>query len=154
VAPERIAVYLDALDEKDRALWATAFYAGNRRGELQALTWPKLDLASGVIRVDPQIGAYDQRTRSIGGPKSEAGDRRIPVSGVLREYLLAHKARAGARPRGLVFARHSLAGTCNKGTEMLPFNDSTTGARARKRWIDAGLDPVTLHDARHTFASL
>ena len=33
------------------ALWATATYAGLRRGELQALRWSDLDLAGGLIRV-------------------------------------------------------------------------------------------------------
>ena len=35
--------------EKDRALWATALYAGMRRGELEALHREDVDLATGVI---------------------------------------------------------------------------------------------------------
>lgn len=42
----------------DQALWATAFYAGLRRGELQALTWTDVDLAHGVIRVER---SWDQK---------------------------------------------------------------------------------------------
>ena len=38
VSPEHAAALIDALDEeRDRGLWATAFYAGLRRGELMAL---------------------------------------------------------------------------------------------------------------------
>jgi integrase len=37
---------------QDRALWATAFYAGLRRGELQALRWQDVDLAAGFIHVE------------------------------------------------------------------------------------------------------
>src|SRR5581483_11655363 len=33
------AALLAALPDDDRALWATAFYAGLRRGELRALKW-------------------------------------------------------------------------------------------------------------------
>ena len=36
---------------KDRAIWATAIYAGLRRGELKALRREDVDLATGVIHV-------------------------------------------------------------------------------------------------------
>jgi integrase len=150
----QIASYLAALALEDRALWATAFYAGLRRGELMALRWRDVDLAAGLIRIDRELGAYDQKTKTMQGPKSAAGARRVPVSGDLRDLLLDHRARAGVRPSGLVFARSALAGVCRHGTEALPFNDSTTGRRAHKAFNAAGLAPVTLHDARHTFASL
>jgi integrase len=151
----QIASYLAALALEDRALWATAFYAGLRRGELMALRWRDVDLAAGLIRIDRELGAYDQKTKTMQGPKSAAGARRVPVSGDLRDLLLDHRARAGVRPSGLVFARGALAGFVKrKENEALPFNDSTTGQRAHKAFIGAGLPPVTLHDARHTFASL
>jgi integrase len=36
-SPTEAAALLAALDDADRALWATAFYAGLRRGELRGL---------------------------------------------------------------------------------------------------------------------
>jgi integrase len=36
-----MAALIDALKD-DRALWATAAYAGRRRGELRALTWSEV----------------------------------------------------------------------------------------------------------------
>lgn len=39
-----------ALPDRDRPLWATAFYGDLRRGELQALRWEDVDLDAGVIR--------------------------------------------------------------------------------------------------------
>jgi integrase len=151
---ERVDEYVAAVPAADRALWATAFYAGLRRGELQALTWTAVDLAGGVLHVLPETGSYDQRTRIVQGPKSTAGARRVPVVGALRDHLVAHRADAGARPRGLVFARGRLAGSCRAGTEDQPFNDSSTGGRAARAWLAAGLPPCSLHDARHTFASM
>jgi integrase len=37
--PQESAELLDKLPEHDRALWATALYAGLRRGELRGLEW-------------------------------------------------------------------------------------------------------------------
>ena len=44
-------VLLDALPEEDRALWATAFYADLRRGELRGLQDDDIDLEANLIRV-------------------------------------------------------------------------------------------------------
>ena len=41
-----------ALPEEDRALWATAFYANARRGELRALRPSDIDLEGRVIRLE------------------------------------------------------------------------------------------------------
>src|SRR6201999_1901469 len=35
-----------------------------------------------------------------------------------------------------------------------PFNPATVAKRATRTWTAAGLEPVGLHDCRHTFASL
>jgi integrase len=76
-SPDEAAQLLDALGSPERAIWATAMYAGLRRGELMALRWPDLDLAGGVIHVrrswDPQAGEI--------APKSRAGIRRVPIPG-------------------------------------------------------------------------
>jgi len=57
-APDRIAIpteataLLEALPLGERALWATALYAGLRMGELQAFDWEHLDLDENLIRVE------------------------------------------------------------------------------------------------------
>jgi integrase len=133
------AALLEALPAGDRALWATAFYGGLRRGELRALRWEDVDLASGVIRVrrswDQQAGAVD--------PKSRAGRRAVPIPAALRDHLLEHRI-ATDHPAGLVFGRSA----------ELPFDPSTVTERAGRAWRADGLGPIGLHEARHTFASL
>ncbi len=137
--PEEAAALLAALPEADRPVWATALYAGLRRGELMALRWDDLDLASGILRVER---AWDPRARQVVAVKTRAGRRRVPVAAVLREHLLDHKLRTG-RSNGLVFG---------DGDE--PFAYEALLRRAKAAWKAAGLLPIGLHEARHTFASL
>lgn len=138
-SPAEAAELLAALPEQDRALWATAMYAGLRRGELLALRWEDVDLAPGVIHVER---SWDAKEGAV-GPKSRAGRRTVPIPAVLRDYLVEHKLRSG-RHVGLVF-----------GTRYAqPFTPSNVRNRANAAWARAGLDPIGLHECRHTFASL
>jgi integrase len=151
-AVKEINGILRALDPQDRPLWATALYAGLRRGELMGLRWADIDLAAGVIRVEMN---YDPGDKVMVEVKSEAGQgRKIPICAALREELLAHRQRAPGRPRGLVFARATLGGVCRRAARDRPFNDSAVVERAKRAWARAGSAPIGLHDCRHTFASL
>jgi integrase len=138
-SPAEAEQLLEALPEHERALWAAAFYAGLRLGELRALRWEDVDLAAGVIRVRR---AWDQKAGEI-EPKSRAGVRDVPIPTVLRSYLAAHRL-ASKTDAGLVFGR----------TPSDPFNPATVNTRARKAWRAAELAPIGLHEARHTYASL
>lgn len=125
----------------DRALWACALYAGLRRGELMGLRWCDVDLAEGVISIER---AYDPKEREFIDPKSEAGRRRIPVAGALRLAFLEHRVAFGPfDPDALVF-----------GEGGRPFDDEPVHDRARAAWKTAKLEPTTLHEARHTAASV
>ncbi len=119
-------------------MWACAFYAGLRRGELRALRWEHVDFDAGLIRVergwDDVEGDQDVKT--------DAGRRILPLAGTLRRELAAHKLRTG-RAEGLVFGR----------SPTLPFTPSAVRRRAVDAWKAAGLEPMTPHEARHTFAS-
>jgi integrase len=139
-SPDEASKLLAALPESDRALWATALFAGLRLGELQALRWSDVDLASGLIRVQR---SYDEKARVFVTPKSRAGERKVPIAAVLRDELVAHKRRVGW-PDGLVFGR----------TTERPFDGSSCWRRDRLAWKRASLSPLGFHEARHTFASL
>ncbi len=140
VAPEVAAQLLDVLPVEDRALWATALYAGLRYGELRALRWSALDLAAGAIRVteswDPKEGAI--------APKTKNSQRTTPLPGLLRDYLMEHRIAAGEPPvDGLVFGDKS----------GKPFQAATIYRRADRAWEAQSLGRLRLHQARHTYAS-
>ena len=139
-SPEEAEQLLAVLPVRDRAIWATALYAGLRRGELMALRWEEVDLAAGVIHVER---AYDEKERVDIEPKSRAGRRTVPIVGALRDVLVEHKARE-RRETGLVFG----------STAEMPFQPSNVWRRAHTSWKQAGLNPIGLHEARHTFASV
>jgi integrase len=138
-SPTEAAALLAALLERDRALWATAMYAGLRRGELLALRCEDVDLAAGVIRVERSWDAKE----GVIAPKSRAARRTVPIAAALRDYLVEHKLRSG-RHVGLAF-----------GTNYAqPFTPSNVRKRANAAWERADLDAISLHECRHTFASL
>jgi integrase len=151
--PEEAAALLDPLPDEDRALWATAFYAGLRRGELRALRCS--DFNEGLTEIHVQRG-WDDREGEI-EPKSKKGDRRVPVAGTLRLILLEQFARTGRRGDDLVFGR----------TASAPFTPTTVRKRALQAWAAASvgafliresppieLVPIGLHECRHTFVSM
>jgi integrase len=149
--PAEAAALLAALPEGDRPLWATAMYAGLRRGELLALRWRDVDLVAGLIRVER---SWDLREGPV-RPKSKAGRRTVPIAQALRSHLAAHRLRSTAADDALVFGR----------TASTPFEPVTVAERAAGAWAaavvgaffagrSAKIEPIGLHECRHTFASL
>lgn len=141
VEPADFARLLAAMGDEDRALWATAGYAGLRRGELRGLRWEDVDLAAGLIRVER---GWDDEEGEIEG-KTRAARRTVPLVAELRRELVAHKLRTGRDGSALVFGL----------TATRPFYPSGRGFRNRiaAACEAAGIPPVTLHECRHTFAS-
>jgi integrase len=137
--PAEAQALLDALPADDRALWATALYAGLRRGELRALRWSDVDLAQGVIRVERGWDDREGERQLTKGRKR----LRVPITAMLRDYLAEHRAATG-RDEGFVFGR----------TATAPFKPERVTGRADRAWKAAELERITLHECRHTFASL
>jgi integrase len=171
--PDEAAELLEALPDDWRAVWATALYAGLRRGELFALRWENVDLAGGVIRVewswDPVAGFVETKNRRL---------RTVPLAALLRSHLLQHKLRTG-RSTGLVFGRN--AGTPASDTGLRWAAQKAWKRESQKRAIDliastnerlgraaddytadelaaaaakVGLKPIGLHECRHTYVTL
>ncbi len=129
---------LAALPSVDQPIWATAFYAGLRLGEIRAIRWADLDFERRLLRVQRSWDAKEGPVL----PKSRAGLRVVPMPNPLHDQLLRHR-NATLDRAGLVFTRG----------DGLPFCDSTVRQRAMRVWNKAGLKPIGFHEARHTYAS-
>lgn len=110
----------------DRAGWGLAFYTGMRRSEIGRAQWPHVFWEADEIMVAKS--------------KSDAGEgRRVPMVGSLKKILREEWMRVGRPETGRIVKRSVLSGKWQ--------------ARADIAWERAGLARVTLHEARHTYAS-
>lgn len=132
-SPAEAERILAAVAPDDRALWATAIYAGLRRGELMALRWEDVDLAAGVIHVRRGWDTIEGEIE----PKSRHGHRRVPIPAVLRDHLVERRMTS---EESYVF-----------GGALRVRKMAERGAAAMSK---AGIDPLAIHYARHTYASL
>jgi integrase len=151
--PDEARWLIEALQPEDRALWATAMYAGLRHGELRALQARDVDLERG--RIDVQRG-WDQHEGEI-EPKSQKGTRTTIITRPLHQLLAGYLRDTGREGRDLIFGR----------TPTKPFQGSSVNKRARKAWATARkledsqgtsptaeqIHPIGLQECRHTAVS-
>jgi integrase len=143
--PDEIRRLLAATTGKWRAMLMVATFAGLRASELRGLRWEDVDLKRGELAVRQRADRYNV----IGKPKSEAGERTIPLApdvvNTLREWKLAcPKGEAG-----LVFP--SSTGRIEHHANILR---ALTPVMAKAGLTDRGGQPkYGLHAFRHFFAS-
>jgi integrase len=158
-APAEGALLLAALGYPEKAIHAGAMYAGMRRGELQAVEDADVDLDANLIEVRY---SWDQEAGRV-AVKTKACRRTLPIPSALRPTLLDHRMRRPWRD-GLFFGReHDQAFTPSTvrrrareawGWKEIP---NTERSGPRTTWVKAredALEPIGLHECRHTFASL
>jgi integrase len=87
--PDEIKAVVSKLKGRWRPLLLTAIFTGVRASELRGLRWPDVDLAKAELHVHQRADRYNK----IDAPKSEAGERTVPlppiVVSALREWKLA-----------------------------------------------------------------
>jgi integrase len=86
---EEIRKFIAALTKEWRPFFLTAIFTGMRLSELRGLRWINVDLARGEIHVRERADAFHE----MGPPKSESGQRTIPIGpmvvNTLKEWKLA-----------------------------------------------------------------
>lgn len=139
--PREIQALIEVLPPHYRALWTTAVYSGLRRGELQALLWKNVDLEAGIIKVE----ANWDRVVGLIEPKTGAGRRKVPVPRAIARELRSYRVWQGNGGEGFVFS-------INGGER--PFDPTNAMRTATRLWKRAGLNKLSFHQCRHTYASL
>ena len=129
LAPEA-ARLLAVLEPEDRLPYAIAFYAGLRRSEIYRLDWE-----------DVLDGDHIATRLIVRRSKSEPGtSRRPPIADNLRTVLTDAWERQGHPLAGKVVDRSVMSGKI--------------AAHVDTAWTAADLKRITLHECRHTYASL
>jgi integrase len=133
------------------SLFYLAAATGLRRGELLGLRWLDVDLERAELRVVQTVIEVGHEVR-VGQPKSDRGRRVVALDektvGVLVAYRAERERRAG-RQRGL------------QGSELLfshrdgrPVRPTCVTNAFGEEVARAGVPRITLHDLRHTHATL
>lgn len=93
-APDEVKALVGALEGRWRPLLLTAIFTGLRASELRGLRWVDVDLEKRAVHVRQRADRFNE----IGPPKSEAGEREVPlppiVVNTLREWKLICPRRA------------------------------------------------------------
>lgn len=153
---DEVKAFVAALDANWRPLLITAVFTGMRSSELRGLRWQDVDLKRGEITIAQRADEFGE----IGAPKSEAGNRTIPVPPLVINALREHRLRRGGTAE-LVFANpdgepRSHTNIITKGLKpaMIRAGVSLPGAK-----FDAEGRPIPvakytgLHALRHFYAS-
>ena len=90
---------LSTLRGRWRPLMLTAIFAGLRASELRGLRWADVDFKAGEIHVRQRPDRYNK----IGPPKSESGERSIPMPPMLATALKEWKLACPRSPLDLAF---------------------------------------------------
>ena len=139
-----LAVIVEAMPPRYRAMVLLAAWCGLRFGELAELRRGDVDLDAGVLRVERGVTRGPGEVY-VGTPKSHAGKRTVSIPPHLVTVLEAHlDEHVGARKDALLFpARH--------GGHMAPATLYRVWYPARDA---AGRPDLRFHDLRHTGATL
>jgi integrase len=124
---------------RQRPLIVTAVFTGMRSSELRGLRWEDCDLDAKLIHVRQRADAWGK----MGAPKSEAGERTIPMTPMVVNALKEWKP--ACPPGALVFA--------NKRAKVADHSDIAKKFYALQ--VEAGIEPARygFHTLRHFFAS-
>jgi integrase len=158
--PIEIDALLGAADGRWRPLLLVAIRCGLRASELRGLRWQDIDFKRGELHVHQRADAYND----IGPPKSEAGERTIPIPpmtlNALREWKLTCPRRGEGRGE-LHYVFPNGSGNVEAHANIITRGLVPTMIKARVTapGVDEDGKPVLtakytgLHSLRHFFAS-
>lgn len=122
-----------------------AFFTGCRKGELNALKWS--DLEGSVLHIRRQISQKIKGEDIETTPKTKSSIRDIQVPEPLMKILTEHKARQQE-------ASHLFTDDFRICGGEKPLRDTTIDKKNRQFADEAELPRITIHEFRHSHASL
>lgn len=154
---EEVRAFVGALSGRWRPLLLTAVFAGLRSSELRGLRWKDVDIEGRSISVHQRADEFGE----IGRPKSEAGERTIPIPPMMVNALREWKLACPKGDLGLVFPNgagnvESHANVVNRGLIPAMIEAGVTVDTGKR---DADGEPILaakysgLHALRHFYAS-
>lgn len=150
-----LRAFLDAssrADDRLHALWVLLATTGMRRGEALGLRWSDLDLDAGRLRV-VQTVIQTRSIVTIGEPKTAQGRRPIALDKGTVAVMRDHRRRMLEERMlvGLDFDDQGLVFHQPDGSWLHPDAVSEMFLRRVRSY---GLERLTLHGLRHTWATL
>lgn len=145
--PQQAGEFLDYCEEKSERLYPLFHLVatrGLRRGDIQRMQWPDLDLEAGTLEVVQTAEA---------GPKTEAGVRTIALGAENVRLLKAWRAQQ-ARERlraGEAWVESEAVFTRRNGE---PLREEFASQRFEILVRRCGLPPIRFHDLRHSAATM
>lgn len=139
-------------EDRLAALWALMLSTGMRRGESLGLRWDDVDLAAGRVSVVQHVVVVQNRAaiQEIKTPASRRSVALYPdVVGALRKH--AARQKQDRLLVGPAWQESGLVFTTAIGTVLHPRNVRRSFDQLVAK---AGVPPITLHDLRHTAATL
>lgn len=100
----------NAMDRRYQALVLLAMFSSLRWGELGALRRCDIDVKARTVRVSRQLNEVRGGGFAFGPPKSEAGNRVVPIPEVIIEFIVTHLesfAHQQAGPQGTPAGRQA-----------------------------------------------
>ena len=132
--------------------WTLLATTGMRRSEVAGLRWAAVDLDHGVIHVREALTSTRGRM-AFGPPKTASSIRSIALDAATIELLAAHRRRQITERIKLEggYEDHDLVVAWPDGR---PVNPDILSRRFRQLSDRLKLPAITLHDLRHTWATL
>lgn len=144
---ETAALYDVCCGTPDELFLRLMLQCGLRPGEITALTWQDVDLDSGVVRINKAM----KKDRHVGLPKSDAGNRTVPIP----DDLISILCDSAGGPFDLVCPKQH--GGYHTKSSLRKLWERTQAGIDVKLSSDGPVrlvrDPLRLYDLRHTYCT-
>lgn len=123
---------------------------GMRAGEMIGLKWSDCDFENRKIKIERSMEyRYSTGEYRIGPPKSKAGYREIPMTQSVYDILMRRK-KARSKAKVIVKEFSEFVFLNRKG---IPTKNSAYDSTLQKLCEKAGIEKISMHTLRHTFAT-